>query len=43
VHLRFAQGLRSTEIATILQKSEGAVRTMLSRALKVLRKIYEDE
>jgi DNA-directed RNA polymerase specialized sigma24 family protein len=36
-------GLRSAEIATILQKSEGAVRVTLSRALKLLRKIYENE
>lgn len=43
VHLRFAMGLRSAEIATILQKSEGAVRVTLSRALKLLRKIYENE
>lgn len=43
VRLRFAHGLRGAEIATILQKSEGAVRTTLSRALKLLRKIYESE
>ncbi|GHO50925.1 RNA polymerase sigma factor [Ktedonospora formicarum] len=43
VRLRFAHGLRSTEIATIVQKSEGAVRTMLSRAIKLLRKVYENE
>ena len=43
IHLRFALGLRSAEIATILQKSEGAVRVILSRTLKLLRKIYENE
>lgn len=43
VHLRFAMGLRSSEIATILHKSEGAVRVALSRTLKLLRKIYENE
>lgn len=43
VRLRFILGLRSAEIATILQKSEGSIRVMLSRALKVLRKIYESE
>jgi len=43
VRLRFALGLRSAEIATILHKSEGAVRVTLSRALKLLRKIYENE
>jgi RNA polymerase sigma factor (sigma-70 family) len=43
VRLRFVFGLRSAEIATIVQKSEGAVRVMLSRSLKVLRTIYENE
>jgi len=43
VHLRFALGLRSAEIATVLHKSEGAVRVMLARTLKLLRKIYESE
>jgi RNA polymerase sigma factor (sigma-70 family) len=43
VRLRFVLGLRSTEIATVLDKSEGAVRVMLSRSLKLLRKIYENE
>ncbi len=43
VRLRFVLGLRSAEIATVLQKSEGAVRVMLSRSLKLLRTIYENE
>ena len=43
VHLRFTLGLRSAEIAVILHKSEGAVRVALSRTLKLLRKIYENE
>jgi RNA polymerase sigma-70 factor (ECF subfamily) len=43
VRLRFVHDLRSAEIATILDKSEGAVRIMLSRALKLLRTIYEKE
>ena len=43
VHLRFALGLRSAEIAAVLHKSEGAVRVTLSRALKLLRRIYENE
>ncbi len=38
--LRFAYGLRSKAIGQQLQKSEGAVRTMLSRALNHLRSIY---
>ncbi len=43
LHLRFGLGLRSAEIATILNKNEGAVRATLSRALKLLRKLYEHE
>lgn len=43
VRLRFALGLRSAEIAAVLHKSEGAVRVTLSRTLKFLRKIYENE
>lgn len=43
VRLRFTLGLRSAEIAAVLHKSEGAVRVTLSRALKLLRKIYENE
>lgn len=43
VYLRFTLGLRSAEIAVILHKSEGAVRVALSRTLKLLRKIYENE
>lgn len=43
VRLRFAHGLRGAEIATIMEKSEGAVRIMLSRAIKLLRKVYENE
>jgi len=39
--LRFAEGLRCTEIASRMNKSEGAIRTMLSRALNLLRSIYE--
>jgi len=38
--LRFAYGLRSKAIGQRLQKSEVAVRTMLSRALNHLRGIY---
>jgi RNA polymerase sigma-70 factor, ECF subfamily len=40
VQLRFIGGLRCAEIAAVLNKREGAVRTMLSRALDALRKIY---
>ena len=41
LHLRFATGLRATEIAQRLNKSDAAVRALLSRALNVLRDIYE--
>jgi RNA polymerase sigma factor (sigma-70 family) len=41
LHLRFTGGLRCAEIATVLHKREGAIRTMLSRALEILRNIYE--
>ena len=37
LYLRFSHGLRCGEIATRLAKTEGAVRTMLSRSLKMLR------
>ncbi len=35
--LRFVDGLDNSEIALILEKDEGAVRTQVSRALKILR------
>ena len=38
--LRFAEGLRCSEIASRLHKSEGAIRTMLSRTLNLLRTLY---
>jgi RNA polymerase sigma-70 factor (ECF subfamily) len=40
LRLRFAEGLHCPEIAKRLQKSDGAIRTMLSRVLNVLRTIY---
>jgi RNA polymerase sigma factor (sigma-70 family) len=40
LRLRFADGLRCTEISRHLNKSEGAVRVLLSRALNRLRDIY---
>jgi RNA polymerase sigma-70 factor (ECF subfamily) len=39
--LRFLQGLSSKEIAQRLQKSDMAIRRLLSRAINVLRTIYE--
>jgi RNA polymerase sigma-70 factor (ECF subfamily) len=38
--LRFAEGLRCREIAARLDRSESAIRTMLSRTLTLLRSIY---
>ncbi len=43
VRLRFANNLRCTEIAVILDKSESAVRMMLSRALNLLRTFYKED
>lgn len=41
LHLRFAGGLRSREIASLLNKREGSVRSMLARSLNFLRSVYE--
>ncbi|MGH2507230.1 MAG: RNA polymerase sigma factor [Ktedonobacteraceae bacterium] len=43
LRLRFANDLRCAEIATVLQKNEGAVRMLLSRTMKFLRSIYEKD
>ena len=43
LRLRFAEGLRCEEIARRLNKSEGAVRLLLSRTLNFLREIYEKQ
>ncbi len=40
LRLRFANDLHCSEIATMLQKSEGAIRMMLSRTMKLLRVVY---
>lgn len=40
LHLRFGHELSCPEIAQILSKSEGAVRMMLLRSLKLLRTLY---
>jgi RNA polymerase sigma-70 factor, ECF subfamily len=42
VRLRFAGGLRCAQIADVLGKREGAVRMALSRALNLLRTLYEE-
>lgn len=41
LQLRFGDGLRCAEIATRMNRSEGAVRTLLSRTLNLLRGIYD--
>lgn len=41
LRLRFADGLRCTEIAAHMQKNEGTVRSLLSRTLNLLRGLYE--
>lgn len=38
--MRFGDGLRFTEIATLLNKREEAIRKMLSRTLTLLRDVY---
>ncbi|HEY6542798.1 MAG TPA: sigma-70 family RNA polymerase sigma factor [Ktedonobacteraceae bacterium] len=43
VRLRFEAGLRCKDIATLINKPEGTVRSMLSRALNNLRKLYQQE
>jgi RNA polymerase sigma factor (sigma-70 family) len=42
LRLRFAEGMRSPQIAQTLGKSEEAVRKLLSRTLNKLRAIYTD-
>ena len=41
LQLRFGHGLSCAEIAPVMEKSEGAVRMLLSRTLKLLRTIYK--
>jgi RNA polymerase sigma-70 factor (ECF subfamily) len=43
LRLRFARGLKCSEIAQQLNKSNAAIRTMLSRSLNLLRSIYQQE
>lgn len=43
IQLRFAHGLRSSEIAAVMGKREGSVRSILARALNFLRTLYEKE
>lgn len=41
VRLRYVQELRLTQIAILMEKSEGTVRKMLSRTLRRLKMLYE--
>jgi RNA polymerase sigma factor (sigma-70 family) len=43
IRLRFEAGLRCKEIAMLLNKREGTVRSLLSRALNLLREGYQKE
>ena len=43
VRLRFEAGLRCKDIAGLIHKPEGTVRSMLSRALNQLRRLYAQE
>ncbi len=40
-HLRYGNGLHTAEIAELLNKSEQAVRQMLSRTINMLRTMYD--
>lgn len=42
LRLRFGHGLKCEEIAPVVEKSEGAVRMILFRALQSLRGLYKD-
>ncbi len=43
LQLRFGDNLRAAEIASAMGRREGAVRMLLSRALNLLRTIYEQK
>jgi RNA polymerase sigma-70 factor (ECF subfamily) len=43
LRLRFADGLRTREIAERLEKSDGAIRSLLLRSLHLLRHLYTHE
>lgn len=43
LRLRFEAGLRCKDIAIVLNKREGTVRSLLSRSLNFLRKVYQEE
>jgi RNA polymerase sigma factor (sigma-70 family) len=43
LRLRFVNGLRSSEIAQLVGKKDGTIRTLISRSLNLLREIYSRE
>ncbi|MBV9614080.1 MAG: sigma-70 family RNA polymerase sigma factor [Ktedonobacteraceae bacterium] len=43
LRLRFVNGMRCTEIATLMGKRDGTVRMLLSRTLNLLRSLYEKQ
>lgn len=43
VRLRYVQELRLTQIAALMEKPEGTVRKMLSRTLRHLKTLYEQD
>ncbi|SRR5579875_25868 len=43
IRLRYVQELRLTQIALLMERSEGTVRKMLSRALHRLKTLYEQD
>ncbi len=43
LELRFVKNMRSAEVASVLGKSDGAVRMILSRTLNLLRTLYKED
>ncbi len=43
LRLRFNHGLNCDEIGSVLEKNGSAVRMLLSRSLRLLRKLYQDQ
>ena len=41
--LRFVEGMKAKEVAALMKKNEGAIRTMQFRSLKALRALLESE
>jgi RNA polymerase sigma-70 factor (ECF subfamily) len=43
LYLRFGENLRCAEIASLVGKREGSIRSLLSRAFNLLRRYYQDQ